>query len=332
MISFDVKSLITNVPLEETIKIIIDKIYKEKIIVVPLARLELESLLRLCTKEVEFSFNDELYLQVDGVAMGSPLGPLFANIFMCELEKHIIPQLKKYVTTWLRYVDDAFVFIDSKMTKIVCGKLKLDNKLETTVYRKPTNTDPYINWFSHSPNNWKVGTFTNLVRRAVTICSTEHLFMKEIDHLKYVFVKVNQYPYQVIENIIKKKFRNKERDNTILAIEVDDKITNDIHIVSMTLPYVGNIGETLVKKLKQDLKSKLPVTVKTQITYTATKLGSAFQIKDQTKLNHECKHRYAQCRCEKRAIEHNNKITSFTTYANKTNHTRVWLKDFKILG
>ena len=91
MITFDVKSLFTNVPLEETIKIILDKIYEEKLISVPFAHLELQSLLRLCTKEVEFSFNEELYLQVDGVAMGSPLGPLLANIFMCKLENHIIP-------------------------------------------------------------------------------------------------------------------------------------------------------------------------------------------------------------------------------------------------
>ena len=96
----------------------------------------------------------------------------------------------------------------------------------------------------------------------------------------------------------------------------------------MTLPYVGNKGEKLVKKLKQDLKSKLPVTVKTQITYRATKLGSAFQIKDQTKLTHrhnitylgtcpECKHRYVgqtRCRCQKRVIEHNFFIYFF--YAN----------------
>ena len=42
--------------------------------------------------------------------MGSPLGPLLANIFMCELEKHIIPQLEKYMTTWHCYVDDTFTF------------------------------------------------------------------------------------------------------------------------------------------------------------------------------------------------------------------------------
>ena len=42
-------------------------------------------LLYLCTKDVLFMFNEKLYIQIDGVMMGSPLGSLFANIFMCEL-------------------------------------------------------------------------------------------------------------------------------------------------------------------------------------------------------------------------------------------------------
>ena len=43
--------------------------------------------------------------------MGSPLGPLFANIYMCELENKIIPQLNNYMNNWTRYVDDTLAFI-----------------------------------------------------------------------------------------------------------------------------------------------------------------------------------------------------------------------------
>ena len=68
---------------------------------------EVKELLQLCTKNVYFTFNGEIYIQIDGVAMGSPLGPVLANIFMVELEKIIIPKLEKEVKLWRRFVDDT---------------------------------------------------------------------------------------------------------------------------------------------------------------------------------------------------------------------------------
>ena len=41
--------------------------------------------------------NDEIYIQCDGVAMRSPLGPLLANIFMASLEEEVIPKLTPYL-------------------------------------------------------------------------------------------------------------------------------------------------------------------------------------------------------------------------------------------
>ena len=67
----------------------------------------MKELLHLCTKNVYFTFNGEIYIQIDGVAMGSPLGPVLANIFMVELEKIIIPKLEKEVKLWRRFVDDT---------------------------------------------------------------------------------------------------------------------------------------------------------------------------------------------------------------------------------
>ena len=42
----------------------------------------MKEMLILCTKNVHFTFNEEVYKQKDGVAMGSPLGLVFADIFM----------------------------------------------------------------------------------------------------------------------------------------------------------------------------------------------------------------------------------------------------------
>ena len=58
MVSFDVSSLFTNVPLEYTINIILEKVYKDKKVSTKLKKEELRKLLYLCTKEMHFSFND----------------------------------------------------------------------------------------------------------------------------------------------------------------------------------------------------------------------------------------------------------------------------------
>ena len=91
MVSLDFVSLFTSVPLDYTIKVILDEVYKEKRIQTKLTRTELKTLLEMCTKEMHFSFNGKIYKQKNGVAMGSPLGPVIANIFMVHLEKQMIP-------------------------------------------------------------------------------------------------------------------------------------------------------------------------------------------------------------------------------------------------
>ena len=93
MVSFNVVSLFTNVPLDETIDIIIKRIYDKKEINTDIPKKEMRELLYLCTKNAHFTLNNKTYLQVDGVAMGSPLGLVLANIFMAELERNIIPTL-----------------------------------------------------------------------------------------------------------------------------------------------------------------------------------------------------------------------------------------------
>ena len=58
----------------------------------------MKELLLLCTKNAHFTFNNEIYQPYDGVAMGSPLGPKIAGIFMVELEKSLIPNLMEHMS------------------------------------------------------------------------------------------------------------------------------------------------------------------------------------------------------------------------------------------
>ena len=115
MCSFDVSSLFTNVPLDETIQICLDKLYA-----LPdpptLPRSVLKGLLEFATKKSHFIFDGQYYDQIDGVAMGSPLGPVLANIFMCHFEEEWVFNNNARPSIWFRYVDDTFSLFDSKNT------------------------------------------------------------------------------------------------------------------------------------------------------------------------------------------------------------------------
>ena len=163
----------------------------------------MKELLYLCAKNVHFSFDNNIYIQSDGAAMGSPLGPILANVFMVELQRSVIPGLANKLNNWKRYVDDTICYIKVDSIDYVLSKLNnfhkniqftvevekegrisfLDvlmirdkNNIETTVRRKSTNNNVYLNWTSQAPNKWKIGTLRILVGRAYDICSTnEHL-------------------------------------------------------------------------------------------------------------------------------------------------------------
>ena len=102
MISFDVKSLFTNVPLDETLRIILRKIYDEGKIETNIPRSITKELLLLSTKHEHFTFNGEIYIHLDGVAKRSPSGPLLANVFMFSLEEDIVPAFKDCLVHWKR--------------------------------------------------------------------------------------------------------------------------------------------------------------------------------------------------------------------------------------
>lgn len=379
MISFDVVSLFTNVPLERTISIILDKVYQEKLIKTKISRETLNALLHLCTKEVHFTFNEEIYQQLDGVAMGSPLGPLFANIFMSELEKTLIPKVEGKLNMWTRYVDDTFAFIrrdEIKNVEVILNSFeskiqftheeekdnnisfldvqikRLNDKLETSIYRKKTNTDLYINWYSHAPEIWKIGTLRNLLKRAITICSNPDVLEKEVNHLKKVFCETNQYPYKVVGDIIDDEIKKQRETSEEEKHEEKERTTNldDKKLLILNLPYNGQKGQSLINKFKKELNKKLGDQVKLRVTYKSTKLNSRFQLKDKTKIDHlqnvtykikcpniRCESNYVgqtKCRIAKRVLEHNSrdKSSHVLSHSRENKHRRVWLNDVTILS
>ena len=83
----------------------------------------MKGLLYLYTKNFHFSFNNEIYMQNDGVAIDYPLRPVFAKILIVELKRTIIPSLSDKIKLWKRYVDDTITFVKTDEVKNVLSSL-----------------------------------------------------------------------------------------------------------------------------------------------------------------------------------------------------------------
>ena len=68
-------------------------------------------LLTLCLEDTTFKFRDKFYRMTDGLAMGSPVSPIVANIFMGDLERNALITMKDRPRLWLRYVDDVLSIV-----------------------------------------------------------------------------------------------------------------------------------------------------------------------------------------------------------------------------
>ncbi len=210
--AIDVESLFTNVPLVESINLACEYLYNGAS-PPPFDKKHFRKLLFLATSGV-FMFEDKLYRQVDGVTMGSPLGPTLANLFMAHHERiWLDSDIACKPKTFLRYVDDIFcVFDDSahvneflnflnsyhnnlkftveesinhSLSFLDCLVRKnSDCSFSTTVYRKPTYTGLMLNFCSVCPVFWKRGLVKCLLNRAYKICSSTSLFDEQVAYLR----------------------------------------------------------------------------------------------------------------------------------------------------
>ena len=166
----------------ETITMIVDYVTHHNIdLQVPIS--EVVPLLRLCITDVYFTFLGKSYVQTDGVAMGSPLGPILADLFVAHLESSV-SMLNSNKLFYRRYVDDILVFADnseqldelrlelnSLHPKIrfsveverenqlplldILMQRRPDGSISRSVYHKITWTGQYLNFNSFVPAKHK---------------------------------------------------------------------------------------------------------------------------------------------------------------------------------
>ena len=226
LVSFDVKSLFTYIPVDFTIKLVLNQLFPdEQSNINGLSKKQFDKLLKWTSKKATLQFNQNYYHQLDGLAMGSPLAPAMADICMNWLTNEVLANIKNPPVI-MRYVDDLFLVFDNpndieyvyqifnsihpnlKFTKEEENKEKLpfldvlitktSQGIETTVYKMPTFSGLYTKWDSYTRTKYKRNLINNLLHRAHQICRSFTLLHKEFNQIKFkqisLVLEKNGYP------------------------------------------------------------------------------------------------------------------------------------------
>ena len=178
-----------------------------------------------------------MYQQIDGVAMGNPLGPTLANLFLSHHETNWLSNcpVEFKPVLYRRYIDDTFLlfrdishidqflnYINSQHSSIQFTSeietnsmlnflditvSKIDDTFKTSVFRKKTFTGLGMKFDSFVPHQFKTNLISCLIKRAFKICSEETAFNAELSYLQKYFTQ-NNFPANFVSKMFKKILHN----------------------------------------------------------------------------------------------------------------------------
>jgi hypothetical protein len=286
LISFDINNLFTCVPKAESVlraQAALNNATTPK----KLSK-ELISLINMVINQNYFSFNNRFYIQSDGLAMGSPLSPLLAELFLDSLEETLFNsqiQHLKNIVYWHRYVDDILCLwtgtnrqldsflnhlnslhpkISFSMEKDANGTINfLDltinitgGRHEFSIYRKPTYTDHIIpndsvHHFSH-----KHAAFHSMIHRLLHIPLSPSNFNMELTTI-FKIATNNGYSPNLIQGILRKK------QKAIAIQRISSQAVEQADFKWCSLPFLGDISYKISNHLPSSLRAAFypPITL-----------------------------------------------------------------------
>lgn len=309
LLSLDVKSLFTNIPLDLIIAVIAEKWNRLKQHTKMPLELFIEGI-TLIYDNCYFTFNDKTYHQIHGTPMGSPASPAMADLVMEMIEEKVINELSnKGITLWdyKRYVDDTFMRVNSRHINTIVNTFNAqhprlqftfeeeregtlpfldvqvirneDGKLSTQWYTKPTWSGRYLSYESQMPTNYKRNTVSLLTRKVIELSDAKY----HEDDLRKVntTLQMNDYPIKFIKDVMSATI-NKINDptpggndllmeNKFVAIPYIPEV---FHKLKRTLNEVGikAVGKAAkpLSCLSTQLKDKIPKQFLSNVCYELT--------------------------------------------------------------
>ena len=265
LISLDVVSLFTNVPLDLAIESICKRwTYIERNCDIP--KNEFLIAIRLVLNSTFFSFNNVCYQQTYGTPMGSPLSPIIADITLQDLEIRAIETLPFELPFYFRYVDDVVLAVpshsldtvlntfnslhpkiqftleegtDNRLNFLDVTVMIRDNKIEFNWFHKPTFSGRYLNFESQHPLCHKIGTIIGLIDRAFLL-SHPRFHQQNLNFAINILLD-NGYPL----NLIFQTLHNRLKKLTTLRVKKSDKHVNNVdeRKAFFNVPYLPQFSE-----------------------------------------------------------------------------------------
>ena len=232
--------------------------------------------------------------------MGSPLGPIMANAFMCSFEENMLEDcpLSFRPLFYKRYVDDTIALFRTKeaaerfleyMNRLHPNIkftiehehenqlpfldiliTRTDHGFSTNVFRKKTFTCQGTNFYSSCPLNFKLNSISTLIHRAYTLCSSWENFHNEVLFL-FEYFKNNSYP-----SILVDKFLRKFLDNKFQPPHPKPNVPK--LLMYATIPFVHSTE--FKNQLKNTITKTFPAIDIRLVSRNTKTLGSMFSYKD----------------------------------------------------
>jgi len=285
----------------ETIDIAINLIFENKPDL-KITKTELKKLFIFATSQTHFLFNNKYFNQIDGVAMGSPLAPVLANLFMGFneskwLNNYSLPKPDFYI----RYVDDILTTFNNKIDAlnflnflnkqhknikftteeqannsipfldVLISNIN-NNKLKLSTYYKPTYTGLLLNYNSFTSKSYKISLVKCLIDRAFKISNDWSCFHNDLNLIKNNLIK-NAYPSFLIDKIIKNYLNFK-------LSEQPQQSKSKCNIIYFKLPYIGEPSINVRSKFLNLCNKFCKQDFKIKIVFSSLKIKSFFSYKD----------------------------------------------------
>ena len=189
LVTMDVSSLYTNIDHEEGAEACFKKLEERKNKSIP--SIVIKNLILMILKSNAFRFGNEYYRQITGTAMGTPMAPNYANLFMDNFEQNLLHDYSQKTglspLVWFRFIDDIFfiwtgnkdaldhfISFTENYSKYKNMKFKIKfeihlsinevhfldvtislkhGKLIATLFNKPTDSHFYLNTSSCHPSH-----------------------------------------------------------------------------------------------------------------------------------------------------------------------------------